>query len=137
MKEVCSSGCIGTLTKSVILDKEQHWVHYNLDKCYQLTIGEVPLCRPVEPCLSFHFCELSGTMSVGDRLAYWKCRWDRREIEWHENDTHFALTKYSHKLLTKPQCRVFVPLCGKTADLAWWVFVRKQFSKIIIIHILW
>ncbi len=75
-------------------------------------------------------------MSVGDRLAYWKDRWERREIEWQENDTHFALTNHSHKLLTKPQCRVFVPLCGKTVDLAWWVFVRKQSSKIMIIYML-
>ncbi|XP_050731594.1 thiopurine S-methyltransferase-like isoform X3 [Eriocheir sinensis] len=59
------------------------------------------------------------TMSYEDRLDTWKDRWNRGAIGWHQSDINFALQNHSSKLLTKPKCRVLVPLCGKTVDLEW------------------
>lgn len=67
----------------------------------------------------------AGTMSFEDRLDTWKDRWNRGATGWHQSDINFALENHASKLLPKPKCRVLVPLCGKTVDLEWWVFVIR------------
>ncbi|KAF2345978.1 TPMT family [Trinorchestia longiramus] len=38
---------------------------------------------------------------------------------WHVSEYHPCLIKYANELLSGPDKRVFVPLCGKTLDLIW------------------
>lgn len=64
-----------------------------------------------------------------DRLTFWKDRWVDNKIGWHESDVNEALQKYGELFIpnllnadasvcTNP-VRVFVPLCGKTVDMAY------------------
>lgn len=67
------------------------------------------------------------------RLNRWYERWEENKLGWHESDVHEALKKYGDRILgqTKSEddqvcttpTRVFVPLCGKTVDMA---FLAKQ-----------
>ncbi|MGI0116010.1 thiopurine S-methyltransferase [Zooshikella sp. RANM57] len=50
---------------------------------------------------------------------YWLNRWQENEIAFHEAETNPGLTKYFKTLTLKQSSRVFVPLCGKTLDIAW------------------
>ncbi|MES2605406.1 MAG: thiopurine S-methyltransferase [Pseudomonadota bacterium] len=50
---------------------------------------------------------------------FWLDRWTNNEIGWHEKDFHPLLTGHLHELALPHGSRVFVPLCGKTRDIAW------------------
>ena len=51
---------------------------------------------------------------------FWHDRWQRNDITgFHEKDTNPALIKYFKELSLKAGSRVFLPLCGKTRDIAW------------------
>lgn len=47
---------------------------------------------------------------------FWLKRWQDREIGWHENEAEPALVR---SFQGKAPMRFFVPLCGKSLDLAW------------------
>lgn len=51
--------------------------------------------------------------------SFWKDRWERGEIGFHEKQANHFLVKYFNKLSLAKGSRVFVPLCGKTLDIAW------------------
>lgn len=51
--------------------------------------------------------------------SFWKDRWERGEIGFHEKQANQFLVKYFNKLSLAKGSRVFVPLCGKTLDIAW------------------
>ena len=51
--------------------------------------------------------------------SFWLQKWERNEIAFHEREANQALVKYFHKLPLAKGGRVFVPLCGKTLDIAW------------------
>jgi len=57
------------------------------------------------------------------KVDYWEKRWENNDSPWHKTDINPCLEKYyerlipSEKKLSKP--RIFVPLCGKSLDLAW------------------
>lgn len=56
---------------------------------------------------------------------FWFQRWATNDIGFHEKDVNPALVNHFKELaLTKGQ-RVFVPLCGKTLDIAW--FLKKGY----------
>ena len=50
---------------------------------------------------------------------FWKQRWNKNEIGWHEGRTNAMLAKHWPALQLATGSRVFVPLCGKTLDMAW------------------
>ena len=50
---------------------------------------------------------------------FWHERWRRKEIGWHESAAHPFLTGHFAKLMLARGSRVFVPLCGKSLDIAW------------------
>jgi thiopurine S-methyltransferase len=50
---------------------------------------------------------------------FWKARWQSNEIGFHEGRTNAMLAKHWPALGLKNGSSVFVPLCGKSADLAW------------------
>jgi len=56
--------------------------------------------------------------------SFWHSKWHNNEIGFHEPTGNALLVKYSHVLLgtddnEASQKRIFVPLCGKTRDIAW------------------
>lgn len=51
--------------------------------------------------------------------SFWLDRWANNQIGWHEADFNPLLTAHFAALHLPPQARVFVPLCGKTRDIAW------------------
>jgi thiopurine S-methyltransferase len=48
--------------------------------------------------------------------AYWMGRWSRGETGWHQAEPEPALVRFFGTLAST---RVFVPLCGKSLDVAW------------------
>ena len=81
-----------------------------------------------------------------DRLSRWKKRWEEDNIGWHQNEIHDSLKQFGHIIVPnfsleagesmradtscniseinrETSVRVFVPLCGKSVDLA---FLAKQ-----------
>lgn len=50
---------------------------------------------------------------------FWQARWVNNQIGFHEGKTNAFLEKYFDRLALAPGARVFVPLCGKTRDIAW------------------
>lgn len=50
---------------------------------------------------------------------FWHERWANNEIAFHEGEANALLVKYFHRLALTPGSRVFLPLCGKTRDIAW------------------
>ena len=50
---------------------------------------------------------------------FWHRKWETNEIGFHEGAPNALLVKYFGELGLAPGSRVFVPLCGKTRDLAW------------------
>jgi thiopurine S-methyltransferase len=51
--------------------------------------------------------------------SFWHQRWENKEIGFHLPDANPLLVKHFSKLQLKPGARVFLPLCGKTLDIAW------------------
>lgn len=51
--------------------------------------------------------------------SFWKDKWERSEIAFHEREANPLLVKYFKELSVAKGARVFVPLCGKTLDIAW------------------
>lgn len=50
---------------------------------------------------------------------FWHARWRDNQIGFHREDINPALLKYLDHLQLADGDRVFVPLCGKSLDLAW------------------
>jgi thiopurine S-methyltransferase len=50
---------------------------------------------------------------------FWLDRWSNNQIGWHEQDFNPLLTAHFAALRLSTDARVFVPLCGKTRDIAW------------------
>ena len=59
---------------------------------------------------------------------FWHERWANNEIGWHERDFHPFLTAHFRQLALPSHARVFVPLCGKTRDIAW---LLQQGCKVV------
>mmetsp|Transcript_9097 Transcript_9097/g.13459 ORF Transcript_9097/g.13459 Transcript_9097/m.13459 type:complete len:88 (-) Transcript_9097:436-699(-) len=53
--------------------------------------------------------------------GYWADYWTSNGQIWHQDDVHHMLLKYTQRIVsnTDKPVKVLVPLCGKTADLAY------------------
>ncbi|MCP4317220.1 MAG: thiopurine S-methyltransferase [Hyphomicrobiales bacterium] len=51
--------------------------------------------------------------------AFWQQGWKENQIAFHEEEVNPLLSKNIHRLALNRGDRIFVPLCGKTSDLAW------------------
>ena len=52
---------------------------------------------------------------------FWQQRWQRRELGFHLEDVNPLLLAHAAELkLTRGQ-NIFIPLCGKSRDIAWWL----------------
>lgn len=52
-------------------------------------------------------------------IKFWQELWANNEIGFHESKPNELLVKYFKKLNLQAGSRVFLPLCGKTLDIAW------------------
>jgi thiopurine S-methyltransferase len=50
---------------------------------------------------------------------FWHQKWERGETGFHENETNPLLLRHFEKLGVAAGGRIFLPLCGKTRDIAW------------------
>jgi thiopurine S-methyltransferase len=50
---------------------------------------------------------------------FWHQKWEKDEIGFHEGEVNRFLYEYFDVLKLAAGARVFVPLCGKTRDIAW------------------
>lgn len=50
---------------------------------------------------------------------YWQRRWAEGRIGWHQPEVNALLRRHWPALALPPNSRVFVPLCGKSEDMAW------------------
>lgn len=50
---------------------------------------------------------------------FWHQKWTHGEIGFHQNQANPLLVAHFKKLNLASGCRVFLPLCGKTLDIAW------------------
>lgn len=51
--------------------------------------------------------------------SFWHQKWARGEIGFHESETNPLLIRHFETLNVEAGGRVFLPLCGKTRDIAW------------------
>ena len=50
---------------------------------------------------------------------FWLQKWEKNETAFHQSAANQFLVKHFDALKLQPGARVFVPLCGKTLDIAW------------------
>lgn len=62
--------------------------------------------------------------------GFWHRKWKENEIGFHENDANHLLVAYLNELAISNGGRVFVPLCGKTLDIAWLIAKGFQVAAI-------
>ncbi|MBL4670774.1 MAG: thiopurine S-methyltransferase [Arenicella sp.] len=63
---------------------------------------------------------------------FWHKRWATNDIAWHERSGNTLLVEHFKALSLKLSGRVFVPLCGKTRDIAW---LLGQGYKVVAIEL--
>ena len=51
--------------------------------------------------------------------SFWHQKWKRGEIGFHESQTNAHLLAHFDKLHLATGARIFLPLCGKSLDIAW------------------
>ncbi|HEY6132017.1 MAG TPA: thiopurine S-methyltransferase [Halioglobus sp.] len=51
--------------------------------------------------------------------GFWHQKWERGETGFHEKEANLLLIHHFEKLHAEADGRVFLPLCGKTRDIAW------------------
>lgn len=51
--------------------------------------------------------------------SFWHQKWERGEIAFHQSRANPLLVAHFEKLKLASGSRVFLPLCGKTLDIAW------------------
>lgn len=52
---------------------------------------------------------------------FWQQKWENNEIAFHGSEPHPLLVKNFNKLSSEKVERVFIPLCGKTLDISWFL----------------
>lgn len=50
---------------------------------------------------------------------FWHQKWSKNEIAFHRNEANPLLVEYFRELGLPQGSRIFIPLCGKTRDIAW------------------
>ena len=50
---------------------------------------------------------------------FWHQKWEKNEIGFHLPEANALLVKHFSTLNLKQNARIFLPLCGKTLDIAW------------------
>lgn len=59
-------------------------------------------------------------------VEFWLKRWEKNEIGFHQNEINVHLQEYWQRLHLRCSKRIFVPLCGKSRDMLW--FLSEGYS---------
>jgi thiopurine S-methyltransferase len=73
-------------------------------------------------------------------LDFWHQKWEKNEIAFHQSKPNPVLVTYFKELQLVEDSRVFLPLCGKTLDIAWLLsqgyrVAGAELSKLAIEHL--
>jgi thiopurine S-methyltransferase len=73
-------------------------------------------------------------------LDFWRQKWEKNEIAFHQSKPNPVLVKYFKELKLVEDSRVFLPLCGKTLDIGWLLsqgyrVAGAELSKLAIEHL--
>lgn len=52
-------------------------------------------------------------------VNFWLQKWENNNIAFHKSEANPVLVQHFQQLALAKESRVFVPLCGKTLDIAW------------------
>lgn len=63
---------------------------------------------------------------------FWHERWEKNQIGFHQSDINSHIKDFWGELNLSGQGRVFVPLCGKSADMLW---LRSQGHEVLGIEL--
>jgi len=63
-------------------------------------------------------------------IESWKQAWEVNNIGFHKNRAHPLLVQHFKALNLKEDSRIFLPLCGKTLDIAWLLSQGVQVSGV-------
>jgi thiopurine S-methyltransferase len=55
----------------------------------------------------------------GVEASFWKSKWKKGEIGFHNDDVNVVLTRHWEEMNLPTRARIFVPLCGKSQDMRW------------------
>ncbi len=50
---------------------------------------------------------------------FWHKKWENNDISFHQDETNPLLVQHFKTLSLAEKSRIFIPLCGKTRDIAW------------------
>lgn len=64
--------------------------------------------------------------------SFWHDRWENNEIAFHEEQPHALIVEHFGALESAQNERIFVPLCGKSVDIAW---LLKQGMQVVGIEL--
>ena len=69
--------------------------------------------------------------------SFWHQKWEKNEIAFHQSEANPLMVKYFSELSLAEGSRIFIPLCGKTHDIAWlltndYCVAGAELSKIAI-----
>jgi len=53
------------------------------------------------------------------KASFWHDRWESNQIAFHEGQVNVLLAAHFERLALGEGQRIFIPLCGKTRDIAW------------------
>ena len=53
------------------------------------------------------------------QASFWHSKWESNQIGFHLPEANALLVKYLSALKLKEDSRIFLPLCGKSLDIAW------------------
>lgn len=72
--------------------------------------------------------------------SFWHKKWEKNEIAFHQNEANPLLVEYFSTLSLAEGSRIFIPLCGKTRDIAWLLasgyrVAGAELSKIAIVQL--
>ncbi|AWF80636.1 thiopurine S-methyltransferase [Microbulbifer sp. A4B17] len=59
---------------------------------------------------------------------FWHDKWERNDIGFHEASGNSLLNEFFTELSLSPGDRIFLPLCGKTKDIAW--LLKQEISVV-------
>ena len=64
-------------------------------------------------------CALQASKGVDMDADFWLQKWEMKDIAFHQTEANPLLVKRFKELSLEQGSRVFLPLCGKTLDIAW------------------
>ncbi len=67
-------------------------------------------------------------VNMQNNLNEWQDRWKNQQIGWHQDEISPLLKSYFNTVKLIAGATIFVPLCGKSLDINW--FVQQGFSVI-------